>query len=105
MGPHLEDMLLLAEADQKAQSADAHPDIPVRHLRQRINSLRESDGIHLEPPLDGNEIMSILGIRQGPLVGKAKDWLIEEASARNSRMSRQEAVAVLKDWAKRREIG
>jgi len=103
MGPYLEDMLLLAEADQKAQSAEARPDIPVRHLRKRIRDLRESAAIHLEAPMDGREIMSVLGIGEGPLVGEAKNRLIEEASARDRPMTRREAAEVLRKWAKRQK--
>jgi tRNA nucleotidyltransferase/poly(A) polymerase len=105
MGPHLEDMLLLAEADQKAQSAGSHRDMPVRHLRERINNLMESGGIHLEPPLNGHEIMRVLGIKEGPLVGRAKNMLIEAASARDRAMTRREAVEMLRTWAKRQNAG
>jgi len=104
MGPDLDKVLLLAEADQKAQVPGAHPDIPARGLRERIRALRESDGIHLELPVDGHEIMSVLGIDEGPLVGRAKNRLLEETSVRDRPMSRREAVEVLKKWAKSRKV-
>jgi hypothetical protein len=43
--------------------------------------------------------MEILGIREGPLVGKAKDHLLEEALNRNGRMTRAQATRILKKWA------
>jgi hypothetical protein len=100
MGPDLDRMLLLAEADQKAQAPGALPGISARDLKRRIRALRESDGIHLGLPIDGHEIMSVLEIDEGPLVGRAKNRLLEEASSRDRPMSRQEAVEVLKKWAK-----
>ncbi len=99
MGPDLDKMLLLAEADQKAQAPGAHQGIPARDLRRRIRALRKSDGIHLGLPIDGYEIMSVLGIDEGPLVGRAKNRLLEEVSSRDRPMSRQEAVEMLKKWA------
>ncbi len=104
MGPDLDKILLLAEADQKAQVPGAHPEIPAEDLRGRIRGLRESGGFHLGLPMDGHEIMSILGIDQGPLVGMAKNKLAEEVSLRDRPMSREEAVEVLKKWAKSQEL-
>src|SRR5262249_56339617 len=41
-------------------------------LEQRIAQLKEQEELDaIRPDLDGNEIMAILGIKPGPLVGKA----------------------------------
>jgi poly(A) polymerase len=47
-------------------------------LEQRIAELGEREELaRIRPELDGNEIMRILGIPQGPLVGNARNFLLE----------------------------
>jgi tRNA nucleotidyltransferase/poly(A) polymerase len=104
MGADLDSMLLLAEADQRAQVIGPRAETAARDLRERIDALRGADRIHLEPPIDGHGIMSVLHIEEGPLVGMAKNRLLEEASVRDRPMSRREAVEVLKRWAKSRKL-
>jgi poly(A) polymerase len=99
MGSHLEAMLDLAEADRKAQVPGPVREATAKELRRRIGSLKQSGGIHLTSPIDGCEIMSILGIPEGPLVGKAKEHLLDEVSKRARPMSREEAVRVVRKWA------
>jgi poly(A) polymerase len=105
MGAHLDPMLALAEADQRAQMPAAGRDIPARDLSKRIRVLRDRDSIHLELPVGGHDIMAVLGIGEGPLVGEAKDRLREEACGRDRPMSRQEAVDILRKWARKRKRG
>ncbi|MQA86463.1 MAG: CCA tRNA nucleotidyltransferase [Streptosporangiales bacterium] len=48
------------------------------HLERRIARLeKEEELAKIRPELDGNQIMEILGIEQGPLVGKAYRYLLE----------------------------
>ena len=48
------------------------------HLEARINALMEEEGLlKIRPDLDGHAIMEILGIKAGPQVGKAYDFLME----------------------------
>ena len=48
------------------------------HLEERIARLEEEEELaKIRPELDGNEIMEILGIGPGPLVGKAWRYLLE----------------------------
>ena len=48
------------------------------HLEERIARLREQEALDaIRPDLDGTEIMSVLGIRPGPLVGTAYQHLLE----------------------------
>ena len=47
-------------------------------LEQRIAELSEQEELaRIRPELDGNEIMRILGVAPGPVVGKAYDFLLE----------------------------
>jgi poly(A) polymerase len=98
MGHHLDAMLTLAEADQKAQVPGSGPDIPALHLRMRIRGLKEAGSINPRLPVDGREIMSVLGIEEGPLVGAAKKRLLEAVSESDRPLSREEALALLGKW-------
>jgi putative nucleotidyltransferase with HDIG domain len=102
MGPHLEAVLELAGADQKAQIPRARRPLPSEKLRKRIIDLEQSRSIHLAPPIGGHEIMAVLGIPEGPLVGRAKERLMDEASKRDRPMSREEAVKLVRKWFKKR---
>jgi poly(A) polymerase len=53
----------------------------------------------LRPPLDGNEIMAVLGIGPGPLVGRAYGHLLELRIERGP-MSAEQAVEELRGWAR-----
>ena len=47
-------------------------------LEQRIAELGEQEELaRIRPELDGNEIMRILGLPPGPVVGRAYDFLLE----------------------------
>jgi len=68
-------------------------------LEQRISELAEQEDLErLRPDLDGNEIMTILGIKPGPVVGAAYRYLLELRMERGP-LGREEAVAELKRWA------
>jgi poly(A) polymerase len=48
------------------------------HLEQRIGELEEQEELAaIRPDLDGNEIMAILGVPPGPLVGRAYRYLLD----------------------------
>ena len=47
-------------------------------LDRRIDELRQREELAaIRPDLDGNEVMSLLGLRPGPLVGQALSFLLE----------------------------
>ena len=39
--------------------------------------MKQEELLKIRPDLDGNAIMSILGIKAGPIVGKAYEFLLE----------------------------
>jgi poly(A) polymerase len=68
-------------------------------LEQRIAELAAQEDLEaMRPDLDGNEIMAVLGIPPGPLVGKAYQHLLA-LRVENGPMDHDEAVAVLREWA------
>ncbi|PRZ42663.1 poly(A) polymerase [Antricoccus suffuscus] len=69
-------------------------------LEERIVKIQAEEDLNaVRPDLDGNEIMQILGIPGGPMVGKAWNYLKELRLDRGP-MPRDEAVAELKEWAR-----
>lgn len=67
-------------------------------LEERVAQLQEREELDsIRPDLDGNQIMEILGVPAGPVVGKAYRHLLE-CRLEKGPMSHDEAVAILKDW-------
>ncbi len=68
-------------------------------LEERIARLQEQEDLRaVRPDLDGNEIMAILGLTPGPLVGEAWRHLKEQRMEKGP-MPHDEAVAELRRWA------
>ncbi|MFH1220960.1 MAG: HD domain-containing protein [Candidatus Eisenbacteria bacterium] len=99
MKANLDHVLALAQADLRAQRPGAAETSELGNLRRRIAEIDKGQAPGLLVPLNGRDVMEILGIREGPLVGKAKDHLLEEALNRNGRMTRAQATRILKKWA------
>jgi poly(A) polymerase len=69
-------------------------------LERRIERLAQEEELaKIRPELDGNEIQEILGIKPGPLVGKAWKFLYELRLDRGV-IGRAEATRALLDWAR-----
>jgi poly(A) polymerase len=68
-------------------------------LEQRIAELSEQEELaRLRPELDGNEIMRILGVPQGPVVGRARNFLLE-LRITEGELGRERVTQLLLDWA------
>ncbi|MGH3910324.1 MAG: CCA tRNA nucleotidyltransferase, partial [Pseudonocardiaceae bacterium] len=74
-------------------------------LEARIERIRaEEDLARVRPDLDGNAIMELLGLEPGPLVGQAWRHLKETRLDRGP-LSRAEAEAELRQWARDNGLG
>ena len=68
------------------------------HLEERIAELEAQEELaSIRPDLDGNEIMAVLGVGPGPLVGRAYRYLLELRLDRGP-LGYDEAVAELHRW-------
>ncbi len=73
-------------------------------LEDRIELLREQEELDkIRPELDGVEIMALLGLRQGPLVGKAWNYLLE-LRLEEGELGRERVTGELLRWAEREGI-
>jgi poly(A) polymerase len=100
-GPLLDRLNFLVRSDCttrnafKARQLAAFSD----ELEERIARLEaEEELASIRPPLDGRQVMELLGIPPGPLVGKALAHLLELRLDRGP-MSEEEAAAELRKWA------
>ena len=74
-------------------------------LEARIAALAEQEELEsIRPDLDGNAIMTILGLRPGPLVGQAYRYMLELRMERGP-MDEQQARAALLDWWSDQQAG
>ncbi len=79
-GDDLDDLMTLCKADITSKI----PKKVKRYLQnydyvlQRINEVEERDRLrNFQPPVDGNEIMQLFGLKPGPQVGKIKKFILE----------------------------
>ncbi|ESP98820.1 CCA tRNA nucleotidyltransferase [Streptomyces sp. CHA1] len=67
-------------------------------LEERIAQLQEQEELDaIRPDLDGNQIMQLLGVGPGPVIGKAYAFLLEQR-LENGPMGEEAAAAALKEW-------
>ena len=79
-GPLLDDLNELTRSDCTTRNAKKAAALSRRmdQLEERIAALREQEELaKLRPALDGDEIMRVLGVPPGPIVGEAKSFLME----------------------------
>jgi poly(A) polymerase len=100
-GPLLSRLHVLTRADcttrnrtKAARLARAYDE-----LELRITELSEQEELaRIRPELDGNEIMRILGVAPGPVVGRARDFLLELRIAEGE-LGRERVIQELLGWA------
>jgi poly(A) polymerase len=84
---------------RKAQALAATYD----QLESRIEQLAQEEELAaIRPDLNGNEIIEILGIEPGPIVGKAYDYLLE-LRMEYGPLGRERAIEELLKWSKQSE--
>jgi poly(A) polymerase len=106
-GPLLDDLNELTRCDCTTRDARKAVALGRRmdELVDRIAELREREELaKIRPALDGNEVMQLLGVAPGPIVGEALDFLLE-LRLEEGLMSEDDARARLVAWARARELG
>jgi poly(A) polymerase len=105
-GPLLTRLHALTRADCTTRNARKAARLAAAYdaLEDRIEVLREQEELDkIRPELDGVEIMSLLGLRPGPLVGKAWNYLLE-LRLEEGELGRERVTAELLRWAQREGI-
>jgi poly(A) polymerase len=105
-GPLLTRLHALTRADCTTRNAKKAARLAATYdaLEARIEVLREQEELDkIRPELDGGEIMRILGLSPGPLVGKAWNYLLELRLSEGV-LGTERATAALLAWAEREGI-
>ena len=105
-GPLLTRLHALTRADCTTRNAKKAARLAATYdaLEARIEVLREQEELDkIRPELDGGEIMRILGLTPGPLVGKAWNFL-RELRLSEGMVGPERATAELLAWAEREGI-
>ncbi len=105
-GPLLDRLHLLTRSDCTTRNARKAAALASAYdsLEQRIAELKEQEDLAaIRPDLDGNEIMEVLELSPGPLVGEAYRHMLELRLERGP-MTRDEAVIALRKWASERGL-
>jgi poly(A) polymerase len=100
-GSLLDDLNELVRCDVTTGNAQRAASIQRRidELEERIADLRERETIEsLRPPINGNDVISYLGIKPGPMVGDVMDMLLERRIDQGD-YSVAAAYAMTRDWA------
>jgi poly(A) polymerase len=100
-GPLLTRLHALTRADSTTRNARKASRLAATYdaLEARIEALREEEELDkIRPELDGGEIMRILGLTPGPLVGQARTFLLE-LRLTDGMVGRERATAELLAWA------
>jgi len=105
-GPLLARLHALTRADCTTRNARKAARLAAAYdaLEERIELLREQEELDkIRPELDGDEIMALLGLTPGPLVGKAWNFLLE-LRLEEGELGRERVTAELLAWARRAGI-
>jgi poly(A) polymerase len=105
-GPLLTRLHALTRADCTTRNARKAARLAAAYdaLEARIEVLREQEELDkIRPDLAGGEIMRILGIKPGPLVGKAWNYLLE-LRLEQGELGTERATAELLAWAEQAGI-
>ncbi|MDQ1532326.1 MAG: poly(A) polymerase, partial [Actinomycetota bacterium] len=105
-GPLLDDLNELTRCDctTRNQKKAAALSRRMDELEARIAELREQEELaRIRPPLDGRQVMELLGIGPGKTVGEALAFLLEER-LEHGPISDDDAREKLAEWARARGI-
>jgi poly(A) polymerase len=105
-GALLDDLNELTRCDCTTRSAKKAAALARRmdELEARIAQLAQQEELRkIKPPLDGREIMEFLAIEPGPLVGEAREFLLD-LRLDEGPMEKDDAYTRLAAWAKERGL-
>ena len=105
-GPLLTRLHALTRADCTTRNAKKAARLAATYdaLEARIEVLRQQEELdRIRPDLNGDDIMRILGLSQGPLVGKARKFLLD-LRMEQGELGQERATAELVAWAEREGI-
>ena len=100
-GDQLERLHILTRADSTTRNRRRAAALRAAydHLEERIGVLSEQEELEaMRPDLNGDQIMTLLGVEPGPAVGRAYRYLLE-LRVENGPLGPEEAERRLREWA------
>jgi poly(A) polymerase len=100
-GPMLTRLHALTRADCTTRNARKAARLAAAYdgLEERIEELRKQEEIDaIRPEIDGNEIMALLGLKPGPVVGRARKFVLD-LRMEEGILGRDRVIAELLQWA------
>ncbi len=95
-GEYMNDILDLIHADNVSHSDTASMPNQVKNIKNRIEKLNTGiNKFEVKLPIDGNDIKKILGINNGPLIGKIKN-AVQDAWYENPNLTKDQAIEIIK---------
>ncbi len=106
-GAYLDDLFMITACDVAASNIPEADVVNLPHLRARIDAINARLNIvQVTSPLDGIEIMKLLGAGQGPYLREAKNLLTNEViEGRIADGDKEAAAKVLLEWWQNRTNG
>ena len=101
-GPLLGNLNALVRADCTTRNPEKARRLAARmnELEARIRELAEREELaSIRPELDGRQIMAYLGVEPGPIVGQARDFLLE-VRLEEGELGADEVYKRLDAWAR-----
>jgi len=101
-GPLLTRLHALTRADCTTRNARKAARLAAAYdsLEERIDELRKQEEIDaIRPEIDGNDIMELLGLPPGPLVGKARKFVLD-LRMEQGMLGRDRVIDELRQWAR-----
>ena len=105
-GDHINDLMLLCEADITTQNQKKKERFleNFKHVRERLKEVEEADQVrNFQPPVDGAEIMELFNIPPGREIGIIKEFIKEAILEGTIKNNHEEALALA--IAKGKELG
>ena len=94
IGDHLEDLLDIMDADNKAHSGASSQDDQIAGIRMRLKDLDKDVPVNAKLPLDGKDLIK-MGMKPGPEFKKMLDK-VQSAVDDNPKLTKRQAMEIVK---------
>ncbi len=101
LGENLDRLLDLIHADNVSHAKEYCMPDQIQNIRKKLKELEEFDGVPIvKPPLNGDDVMRILNIGKGRIVGEIMQKL-KDSYLDNPNMTKEEAEELIKKFYKK----
>lgn len=96
LGNHLQNTLELIHSDNISHSEISNMPDQIKNLKRKLIELDEKDkNLPEKPPLNGNDLINILNIKKGPLIGKILKY-VDDLYLENPNLTKEDFLNIIK---------